>query len=132
MIGVCLTVLLPLTAGGIAGVMNAPEEAFARTVAYIRICGAGSIVIIAYNLIGSVFRGIGDSRMPLVMVAIACVCNIFGDLLLVAGFQMGAAGAAIATVLAQFVSVGISFALIRKRRCPFLFPENRSDLKKRM
>ena len=88
-IGVCLTVLLPLTAGGIAGVMNAPEEAFARTVAYIRICGAGSIVIIAYNLIGSVFRGIGDSRTPLVTVAIACVCNIFGDLLLVAGFHMG-------------------------------------------
>lgn len=76
-IGVCLTVLLPLTAGGIAGVMNAPEEAFARTVAYIRICGAGSIVIIAYNLIGSVFRGIGDSRTPLVTVAIACVWQYF-------------------------------------------------------
>lgn len=120
-IGVCLTVLLPLTAGGIAGVMNAPEEAFARTVAYIRICGAGSIVIIAYNLIGSVFRGIGDSRTPLVTVAIACVCNIFGDLLLVAGFHMGAAGAAIATVLAQLVSVGISFALIRKKTLPFSF-----------
>ena len=120
-IGVCLTVLLPLTAGGIAGVMNAPEEAFARTVAYIRICGAGSIVIIAYNLIGSVFRGIGDSRTPLVTVAIACVCNIFGDLLLVAGFHMGAAGAAIATVFAQLVSVGISFVLIRKKTLPFSF-----------
>lgn len=131
-IGVCLTVLLPLTAGGIAGVMNAPEEAFARTVAYIRICGAGSIVIIAYNLIGSVFRGIGDSRTPLVTVAIACVCNIFGDLLLVAGFHMGAAGAAIATVLAQLVSVGISFALIRKKTLPFSFSGKQIRFEKRM
>ena len=130
-IGVCLTVLLPLTAGGIAGVMNAPEEAFARTVAYIRICGAGSIVIIAYNLIGSVFRGIGDSRTPLVTVAIACVCNIFGDLLLVAGFHMGAAGAAIATVLAQLVSVGISFALIRKKTLPFSFSRKQIRFEKK-
>lgn len=59
--------------------MNAPEEAFEQTVLYIRICGGGVLVIIAYNLIGSIFRGIGDSATPLITVAIACVFNIAGD-----------------------------------------------------
>jgi putative MATE family efflux protein len=95
--------------------MHAPAEAFELTTAYVRICGAGMLVIIAYNLIGSVFRGIGDSLTPLITVAIACVFNIAGDLLLVAGFHMGTIGAAIATVGAQAVSVVISFFLMRRR-----------------
>ena len=77
-------------------------------------------MIIAYNLIGSIFRGLGDSRTPLLTVAVACVCNIAGDLLLVAVFHLGTAGAAIATVFAQMVSVVISFLLIRRRELPFL------------
>lgn len=64
--------------------MQAPEEAFSQTVSYVRICSAGTIFIIAFNLLGSIFRGMGDSKMPLITVAIACVVNIFGDLLLVA------------------------------------------------
>ena len=88
---------------------------------YIRICGFGAIVIILYNLIGSIFRGLGDSRTPLVTVMIACVCNVIGDLLLVAGFGMGARGAALATVFAQFISVVISLLLIRKKELPFAF-----------
>lgn len=60
------------------------EEAFDKTVSYMGICGSGMLVIIAYNLIGCIFRGLGDSRTPLVTVAIACVCNIAGDLLLCA------------------------------------------------
>lgn len=103
--------------------MHAPEHAFHQTVLYIRICGAGSLFIVAYNVLGSIFRGIGDSRTPLLTVAIACVINIFGDLLLVAGFHMGAAGAALATVAAQTVSVLVSLFLIRLRRrsLPFAF-----------
>ena len=81
------------------------------------------LVIIAYNLIGSIFRGIGDSVTPLVTVAIACVFNIAGDLLLVAVFHMGTVGAAIATVGAQGLSVVISLFLMKKRmeqgRMPF-------------
>ena len=110
-------------AGAIAGIMHAPPEAFALTTAYVRICGAGMLVIIAYNLIGSIFRGIGDSVTPLVTVAIACVFNIAGDLLLVAVFHMGTVGAAIATVGAQGLSVVISLFLMKKRmeqgRMPF-------------
>ena len=103
-IGIVLTVFCVSGAGAIAGIMHAPPEAFALTTAYVRICGAGMLVIIAYNLIGSIFRGIGDSVTPLVTVAIACVFNIAGDLLLVAVFHMGTVGAAIATVGAQGLS----------------------------
>ena len=118
-IALAMTALVVPGAGALARLMRAPEEAFDRTAAYVRLCGLGTAVIIAYNLIGSVFRGIGDSRTPLITVAIACACNIAGDLALVAGLHMGAAGAAIATVAAQAVSVVISLLLIRRRRLPF-------------
>ena len=118
-IAVFLTALIVPGASALARVMRAPAEAFSLTATYIRVCGMGALVIIAYNLIGSVFRGIGDSATPLVTVAIACVCNIAGDLLLVAVFHMGTAGAAIATVFAQAVSVAISLALIRRKALPF-------------
>ena len=120
-IGSAFTVLVPFAAPQLAGLMNAPAEAFDLTVTYIRICGAGAIAIIAYNLIGSIFRGFGDSHTPLMTVMIACFFNIVGDLTLVAGFHMGTAGAAIATVAAQLISVIISFLLIRRRKFPFEF-----------
>ena len=81
----------------------------------------GVLIIVAYNLIGSIFRGIGDSKTPLVAVLIACILNIFGDLFLVAFCHLGAAGAAIATVAAQAVSVVISLLLIRRQTLPFDF-----------
>lgn len=104
-----------------ARLLNAPAEAFAQTVAYIRIYCGGMVFIVAYNILGSIFRGIGDAKLPLVTVAIAAVFNIFGDLLFVAGFHMGAAGAAIATVMAQALSVVISFLVIHSRGMPFPF-----------
>ena len=118
-LGLVMTVLTVCFAPQLAGVMRAPAAAFRNTTDYIRICGAGAIVIISYNLIGSIFRGLGDSNTPLVTVMIACACNIAGDLLLVAGFRMGTAGAAIATVFAQLVSVAISLRLIRRKELPF-------------
>lgn len=118
-VGVVMTLVTVILAPQLSGIMHAPAEAFDATTAYIRICGIGSIVIIAYNLIGSIFRGIGDSNTPLITVMIACVSNIAGDLLLVAGFRMGAAGAAVATVLAQLLSVVISLVLIRRKELPF-------------
>lgn len=105
----------------LAGWMHAPAAAFSQTSSYLRICGAGAGFITAYNVIGAIFRGIGDSRTPLLTVGIACVINILGDLLLVAGFGMGAAGAAIATVAAQGVSVLFSLYFIRTKQLPFPF-----------
>ena len=121
--GVLLMVVLLAGAETLARLLHAPEEAFAETVKYIRICGGGSLFIVAYNVLGAVFRGIGDARTPLFTVMLACVINIGGDLLLVEGFHLGAAGAALATVAAQAVSVVVSLAVIRRRkdRLPFHF-----------
>ncbi len=118
-LGVALTALIPLLSGTLAQAMNAPEEAFAETRRYIAICGGGSIMIIAYNVLGSVMRGMGDSQTPLLTVTIASVCNIVGDLLLIAWLHMGASGAAVATVVSQTVSVIVSFFLLRRRSLPF-------------
>ena len=120
-IGAVTSVVMALLAPAIARVMQAPEEAFEQTAQYIRICGGGAVVVIAFNLIGSVFRGLGDSGTPLMTVAIACVFNIIGDLVLVAGLGMGAAGAAVATVAAQLISVLLSLAVIGRRTLPFSF-----------
>ena len=131
--GICLfavsaalmTVITTAGSGFLTGILNAPAEAVSQTSSYILICGAGSVFIVAYNVLGAIFRGIGDSRTPLMTVAIACVVNIAGDLLLVAVFNMGAAGAALATVAAQAVSVVISFIVITKRKnLPFEFSKD--------
>ncbi len=125
-IGVVITFFMELCAVPVAQIMRSPIEAFDATVLYVRICSAGSVFIVAYNVLGSIFRGIGDSRMPLVTVAIACVFNIAGDFLLVGVFGMATAGAAIATVLAQALSVIISVLIIRRQKLPFTF--RRTDI----
>ncbi len=116
---IILSAMLLICARPFAKLMQAPEEALDLTVTYIRICGGGFIFVVAYNLISSIFRGLGNSTLPLVFVAIACVVNIFGDLLLVAVFHMNVAGAAIATVTAQAVSVVLSLIIIKKHPLPF-------------
>lgn len=131
-IAVLLTVFFVCCAEGIAEVFRAPEEAFSQTVNYIRICGAGIIFIVAYNVLGAVFRGIGDSKTPLITVTIACLVNIAGDLLFVAGFGMGSAGAAAATVLAQAISVILSLLLIRKKTLPFAFKRSYITFNRRL
>ena len=118
-LGILLSILIPSFSVKLAEIMHAPEEAFDLTAWYLRICGAASVIIIVYNLIGGIFRGIGDSNTPLVTVLIACIANIAGDLLLVAFFHMGTRGAAIATVAAQLISVLISCARISKMTLPF-------------
>ena len=124
---VIMTIVLTFATEILASLMHAPQEAFEETVIYIRICGIGSIFIVAYNILGAVFRGIGDSKTPLMTVCIACILNIVGDLLLVAVFGLGAAGAALATVLSQAASVVISLCVIAKKELPFDF--NRGYIK---
>lgn len=120
-IAVIMSIIFAGFAGSFASVLRAPEEAYEGTVQYLQICASGIIFITAFNALGSIFRGIGDSKMPLLTVSIACIVNIFGDLLLVAVFKMGAAGAAFATIAAQAVSVLLSFIIISKRELPFRF-----------
>ena len=129
--GAVFTLISVIGAGELARIMQAPKEAFDLTKSYIKVCGAGFMIITAYNLLGSIFRGLGDSRTPLIAVGIACVFNIIGDLLFVSVFHLGAAGAAAATVIAQFISVIISFFIIRRTRLPFEFHRTHLKIKKK-
>ena len=119
MISVGLCVLLVCFARPISVLMQAPEESLDLTVSYVRICGCGIFFIVAYNLLSAIFRGLGDSKSPLLFVLVACVVNIVGDLVLVAGLHMDASGAALATVLAQAISVVCAVIMLFKKELPF-------------
>ena len=118
-ISVILFVIMVGFARPISVLMQAPAEAVDLTTSYVRICGGGILFIVAYNLLAAIFRGLGDSKSPLLFVLVACIVNIFGDLLLVAGLHMDAAGAAIATVMAQALSVVFAVILLMKKKLPF-------------
>lgn len=118
-LSVAVSGVLLIFARQLALLMQAPAEAVELTVVYVQICGGGLLFIVAYNVISSIFRGMGNSRLPLIFVAIACGTNIVGDLLFVAVFHMNVAGAALATVLAQAVSVALSLIIIRRQKLPF-------------
>lgn len=127
-LGIIISVLTMIFTKSLAIIMHAPKEAFTETCHYIKVCGAGLIFIVFYNLLGAIFRGIGDSKTPLLTVVIACVVNIFADLIFVAGFKMGSFGAALATIIAQALSVLLSLFIILKKskstKLPFDFKKS--------
>jgi Na+-driven multidrug efflux pump len=125
-LSVIVAVLLLVAAGPLSNLMQAPSDAFDKTVTYVRICGGGIVFIVGYNLISSIFRGIGNAKLPLLFVGIACVVNIFADLLFVAVFKMDVAGAALATVMAQAISLILSIIVCSKIDLPFKL--RRSDI----
>ena len=120
-LGAALCLIIVLLRGQICSLLHCPPEAFERSTAYVGICGAGIYFIIFYNVLGSVFRGMGDSKTPLLSVAIAAALNIAGDIAFVKYLGLGAAGAALATVISQGVSVIVCAAIIMKRGLPFEF-----------
>lgn len=119
MMSVVLFIAMVGFARPISVLMQAPAEAVDLTASYVRICGAGIFFIVAYNLLSAIFRGLGDSKSPLLFVLVACIVNIIGDLVLVAGLHMDAAGAALATVTAQALSVVFAVMLLLKKDLPF-------------
>ncbi|MCH5257462.1 MAG: MATE family efflux transporter [Lachnospiraceae bacterium] len=121
LIGIILSLLLVVFTKYLAGLLHAPIEAYDQTCEYIMVCGFGTVFIGFYNLLGAIFRGIGDSKTPLFTVLIACIFNIFGDLLFVAVCGLGAMGAALATIIAQAFSVVISILVIIRKTLPFTF-----------
>lgn len=98
----------------IVHLLSTPPEAVRGALAYLRICFAGIPFIVAYNILSSIFRGMGDSRSPMLFIAVACALNILLDLLFMGPMQLGAAGAALATVVAQAASVAFALVGIRK------------------
>lgn len=100
----------------IVAVMSTPKEAVAGTVSYLTVCFIGIPMITAYNVISSIFRGMGDSRSPMYFIAVACAANIALDYIFIGAFHMGATGAALGTTLAQTISVVIALIAILKSR----------------
>ena len=101
--------------------LNTPAEAFESAVVYLRITCVGLPLIFGYNAVSSVLRGMGDSKSPLIFIAIAAFINLIGDLIFIIAFHMGAAGTAIATVLGQGVSLLFSLSVLYRRREHFGF-----------
>lgn len=114
-LSVISTVLLLFSVRAIVTAMATPEEAVDGLVWYLNICFIGIPFITAYNIISSVFRGMGDSRSPMYFIAVACAFNIVLDYLFIGVLGFGTAGAALGTTLSQTISVLVSFVVIRKR-----------------
>ena len=108
MLSVALTIILLILADSIVSVMSTPEEAVAGTLDYLTVCFIGIPFITAYNIISSIFRGMGDSRSPMYFIAVACVSNIILDYIFMGALHMGPVGAALGTTLSQAVSVVIA------------------------
>lgn len=125
---VFLTIVLLAGTSGIVGLIETPAEAVDGTTDYLTICFIGIPFIVAYNIIASIFRGLGDSKSPMYFIAIACVANIILDILFIGIMGMSAAGAALGTVISQTLSVIVSLIMIRKHHS---INVSRKDLKPR-
>ena len=97
-------------------VMSTPAQAISGTFSYLTICFIGIPFITAYNIISSIFRGMGDSKSPMYFIAVACTANIALDYLFIGAMGLGSAGAALGTTLSQTISVVVSLAVILKRK----------------
>lgn len=115
-VSVVLAVVLLVLVQPIVRVMSTPTEAVEGTVRYLTICFIGIPFITAYNVIASIFRGLGDSKSPMYFIAVACVANIALDYLFIGALHMGPAGAALGTTLSQTISVAVSLLVILKKK----------------
>ena len=113
-LSVVLTVVLFLSVNAIVSIMSTPEEAIAGTALYLKICFLGIPFITAYNIISSIFRGMGDSKSPMYFIAIACVVNIVLDYVFMGALHLGPSGAALGTTLSQTVSVIVALTMFMK------------------
>ncbi len=128
-ISVALMAILVIFVQPIVAIMSTPEEAVAGTAAYLTICFIGIPCITAYNIISSIFRGLGDSKSPMYFIAVACVANIALDYLFIGVMGLGPAGAALGTTLSQAISVVVSLGVILTRQTGIRL--RRADLKPR-
>ena len=126
-IGVVMTVVMVALEEPLLRLIQTPEESFSEAKNYFFVTMLGTLFIFAYNALSAVMRGMGDSKNPLIFVTIACVVNVFLDLLLVGTFKMAATGAAIATVISQAISVILCIIYLRKNN--FIFDFNLSSFK---
>lgn len=120
-VGIILTGMLLIFADGILTALQTPKESFALAKEYVCVCGAGVVFICGYNAISAILRGYGDSKSPLLFVAVAGVLNIIGDILFVKYLDFGVKGAALATILSQGFSMVWAVVYLNKRKFIFSF-----------
>lgn len=113
---IVLTVILLFFVENIVSIVSTPKEAVSGTITYLTICFIGIPFIVAYNIISSIFRGMGDSKSPMYFIAVACAVNIIVDYIFIGVLKIGPAGAALGTVLSQAISVVVSLTVILKRK----------------
>ena len=116
LLSVVITALLLALVRPIVSVMSTPAEAADGTQAYLTICFIGIPFITAYNIISSIFRGLGDSKSPMIFIAVACAANIALDYIFIGAMGLGPAGAALGTTLSQAISVVFSLVVILRRK----------------
>ncbi len=126
-VSIAATILLLVLVKPIVGVMSTPAEAVDGTRVYLMICFAGIPFITAYNIISSIFRGLGDSKSPMYFIAVACAVNIALDYLFIGALHLGPAGAALGTTLSQTFSVIVAVAVILRKKTGLSL--QKSDLK---
>ena len=125
-VSIALTAVLLVLVHPIVSVMSTPPAAADGTASYLTICFIGIPFITAYNIISSIFRGLGDSKSPMYFIAIACAANIGLDYLFMGAMRLGPAGAALGTTISQAISVAVSLLVISKRKSIVL---EKSDFK---
>lgn len=115
-VSVSLMAVLLMLVHPIVSAMSTPVEAVNGTIAYLTICFIGIPFIIAYNIISSIFRGMGDSKSPMYFIAVACAANIVLDYIFMGCLHLGPAGAALGTTVSQAISVAVSLIAIIRRK----------------
>ena len=125
--GVVFTALMLILKNQVLVLIQTPAESFTEASRYLTVTVTGIIFIFGYNVLSAVMRGMGDSKRPFYFVLIACITNIFLDLLLVAVFKMGALGAAAATVFSQALSMILCILYMKKH--DFIFDFKPSSFK---
>ena len=118
-LSIVLALVCFLLRNDIVAVIDTPPEAWQGSIDYLTICFLGIPFIMAFNVIASIFRGLGDSKSPMYFVAVACGINIFLDFLFIGFMGWGASGAALGTTLSQMLSVVVSLVAISRRRDVF-------------
>ncbi|WP_418551316.1 MATE family efflux transporter, partial [Hungatella sp.] len=122
-----LTVLMIIFSPAVLRLLKTPEESFELAKQYVILCSCGIIFICGYNAISAILRGYGDSKRPMMFIALACVLNIIGDVVLTGILGLGVAGVAIATIGSQAVSMICAIWYLNRNR--FIFTFRFSNLK---
>ncbi len=120
-VALILTGVMLLFVGRILELLKTPEQSFDLARQYVVICSCGIFFICGYNAISAILRGYGDSKRPMVFIALSCVLNIIGDVVLVKYAGLGVAGVALATIGSQAVSMVCAIIYLNRRQFIFTF-----------